>query len=77
MMPPPGPQPQQPMMPRMAPPQGAGGGGMDPATTMAVRGALMGKGIPSAYGQLTNRAIGGAIAGPGGPPMPPGAGGGP
>ena len=77
MMPPQWPQGQQPMMPRMAPPQGAGGGGMDPATTMAVRGALMGKGIPSAYGQLTNRAIGGAIAGPGGPPMPPGAGGGP
>ena len=61
--------------PTMAPP---GPPGPDPATQMAVQGALRGRGLPGAYGQLTNRAIAGLVAGPGGPPMPgaaPGAGG--
>jgi hypothetical protein len=61
--------PRPPMMPPQAP-RPAGPAPMDPATAMAVRGALMGKGMPSAYGQLTNKAMLSPLMGPGGPPLP-------
>lgn len=50
-------------------------GSTDPANAMAVGRALMGQGMPTAYGQLANRALAGNIAGMGGPqiPRPPGA----
>jgi hypothetical protein len=54
--------------PGMAP--GGPPGGADPATAMAVKGALMGRGLPSAYGQIANRALAGLVAGPGGPALP-------
>ena len=69
MMPPQG--PQAPMMPpRVTPPMAPPVGSMDPATSAAVRSALTGRGLPTAYGQLADRAMGGLVAGPGGPPMP-------
>jgi hypothetical protein len=78
-------QPQRPGQAPMMPPQGPGRpmmpaparaasappvGSVDPASTMAVRGALMGRGIPSAYGTIANRAMASALAGPGGPQLP-------
>jgi len=61
--------PRPPMMPQQAP-RPAPSTSLDPATAMAVRGALAGKGMPSAYGNITNNAMLSAIAGPGGPPLP-------
>lgn len=62
--------PRPPMMaprPPMAPPPAA-----DPATAMAVRNALAtGRGPPSAYGMLAQRASLSPLLGPGGPPLPP------
>jgi hypothetical protein len=64
--------PRPPMAPPMPPrPAGPPGGSVDPATAAAVRGALVGKGMPSAYGQLANRAMLSPLFGAGGPPMPP------
>jgi hypothetical protein len=67
-----------PPRPPAGPPQGMPGpgggpppGAMDPATALAVKGAMMGRGPPSAYGQIANRALASAIAGPGGPALPP------
>jgi len=56
--------PQAPQQPRPMP-QPA-----DPATAMAVRGALAGGRMPSAYGQLAARAALSPLLGPGGPPLP-------
>jgi hypothetical protein len=69
-MQPPGP-PRPPMVPEM--PQRPPGPpvGPDPATAAAVKTALAGGRMPSAYGQLTARAAGSPLMGPGGPPMPP------
>ncbi len=75
-------RPQPPMMPPggamgprppMMPPRPAGppGGAPDPATAMAVRQALAGKGMPTAYGQLAQRAMASPLMGAGGPPLPP------
>ena len=58
------------MPPRPMAPAGSPQGGADPATQMAVRNALAGRGMPSAYGQIANRAALSAIAGPGGPTLP-------
>jgi hypothetical protein len=61
----------RPMAPPMAaPPRMAPAAPTDPATALAVQGALRGRGLPGAYGQLTNRAIAGLVAGPGGPALP-------
>jgi hypothetical protein len=68
MMPPAGPRP--PMMPPQPQPRPPGGG-MDPATAAAVKSALIGgRGPPSAYGMLTQRAAMSPLMGPGGPPLP-------
>jgi hypothetical protein len=69
---PPGPQMQgRPMMPNPnQPTQMPRPGPQDPATAMGVRQALQSGNIPTAYGQLANRAIAGLVAGPGGPPIP-------
>lgn len=63
------PMPGRPMMP---PPRPAGppGPGPDPATQMAVKNALAGGRMPSAYGQLAQRAATSPLMGPGGPPLP-------
>jgi hypothetical protein len=68
MMPPAGPRP--PMMPPQAPrPQGPAP--MDPATQAAIKSALIGgRGPPSAYGMLTQRAAMSPLMGPGGPSLP-------
>lgn len=50
----------------MAPPVGSS----DPATAQAVRRALAGGQMPTAYGQIAERAIASPIAGMGGPAMP-------
>jgi hypothetical protein len=73
MMPPQGAQRPGPLMmpPRPMAPPAPPGGGADPATQMAVRQALAGRGMPSAYGQLANRAALSPLMGPGGPPLPP------
>jgi hypothetical protein len=65
----------RPMAPQgMPPPRMAPAAPTDPATAMAVKGALMGRGLPGAYGQIANRALAGLVAGPGGPALPgPGA----
>jgi hypothetical protein len=61
-------------------PVGPPGGGTpsaappDPATAMAVKGALMGRPLPGAYGTIANRAMVSPLMGPGGPALP-GAGG--
>jgi hypothetical protein len=57
--------PQGAPSPRMAPAMPA-----DPATNMAVKNALIGRGLPSAYGQIANRSLAGLVAGPGGPALP-------
>ena len=56
--------PQQPL----APPQGSTS--PDLATRLAVQQGLQGRGPPSAYGMLANRAALSPLMGPGGPPMP-------
>jgi hypothetical protein len=82
----PGPQqPQRPQTPMGGPMPGAGGpmmprapqppmappvGSTDPSTAQAVRRALAGGQMPTAYGQITDRAVGGLTAGMGGPQMP-------
>jgi hypothetical protein len=44
---------------------------MDPATQAAIKSALIGgRGPPSAYGMLTQRAAMSPLMGPGGPPLP-------
>lgn len=63
------PQPGRPMMPPqppMSPPRGS----ISPATQIAQQQALQGRGAPSAYGQIANRALGSALFGPGGPQIP-------
>jgi len=68
MMPPAGPRP--PMMPPQAP-RPAGPAPVDPATQAAIKSALIGgRGPPSAYGMLTQRAAMSPLMGPGGPPLP-------
>jgi hypothetical protein len=69
---PPGPQMQgRPMMPNPnQPTQMPRPGAQDPATAMGVRQALQSGQLPTAYGQIANRAIAGLVAGPGGPAMP-------
>lgn len=58
--------PQAPLMPPV--------GSTDPATAQAVRRALAGGNLPTTYGQIMDRAVGGNVAGMGGPQMPrPGA----
>jgi hypothetical protein len=44
--------------------------GVDPAQRMAVQQGLAGRGLPTAYGQIANRAMAGALFGPGGPSLP-------
>jgi hypothetical protein len=66
-MPPRGPMPTGGAAPSMSPAVPP-----DPATAMAVKQGLMGRGLPSAYGQIANRALAGAVAGPGGPQLPGG-----
>ena len=70
--PPLGQQPQQPMMPPVRPAMPAPM--PDPATAMAVQRGLAGQGLPTAYGQIANRAMASQLMGMGGPrlPMPPG-----
>ncbi len=59
------------MAPQMAPrPQAPPGGPTDPATAMAAKNALIGRGLPSAYGQLAQRAALSPLMGPGGPQLP-------
>ena len=65
-----GPMGPRPPQAPMAPPAGA----TDPATAMAVKRALAGGPMPTAYGQIAERAAGGLTAGMGGPQIPrPGA----
>jgi hypothetical protein len=64
-----GPQPAQ--RPPGAPPGGPPPGAPDPATQMAVRQALAGRGMPTAYGQIANRAALAPLMGQGGPRLPP------
>lgn len=74
MAPPMGPPgaPRPPMMPPPGMrPAGPPAGAADPATAMAVRQALVGKGMPTAYGQIANRAMLSPLMGAGGPPLPP------
>jgi hypothetical protein len=67
-MQPPGPRP--PMAPQM-PPRAAGPPpGPDPAVAAMARNALATGRMPSAYGQLTQRASGFPLNAPGGPPLP-------
>src|SRR4029077_1741226 len=71
MMPPQMGGPRSPMMPPMqGRPPAPAAGGPDPATAMAVRGALGGGAMPSAYGQLATRAALSPLMGPGGPRLP-------
>jgi len=71
MMPPGMAGPSPPMQGRPPVPMGGGGGaGPDPATAMAVRGALAGGAMPSAYGQLATRAALSPLLGPAGPRLP-------
>jgi hypothetical protein len=75
---PPGAQQGRPMMPNPnQPTQMPGPGSPDPATAMGVRQALQTGQLPTAYGQIGNRAIAGLVAGMGGPqiPRPPAPGG--
>ena len=73
-----GPQPPRPPMmpprPPMPPPGPPTGGGPDPATQAAMRAALATGRMPTAYGQLAQRASMSPLLGPGGPPLPPPAG---
>jgi hypothetical protein len=73
MMPPPGARPPMQPAPAPRPLPAPGGGAPDPATVLAQRQALMGRGPPSAYGQLANRAMVSPLFGPGGPPPSQGA----
>jgi hypothetical protein len=66
----PKPPPQRPMMPNPVNPVQMPQPSGNPATQMGVSRALMGAGLPTAYGQLANRAISGLVAGMGGPQMP-------
>jgi Wiskott-Aldrich syndrome protein len=70
--PPPTAPPPRPMAPPPPPPPMAGPARppADPATAMAVRSALAGGAMPSAYGQLAQRAALSPLLGPGGPPLP-------
>jgi hypothetical protein len=75
-----GPQPPRPPMmpprPPMPPPGPPTGGGPDPATQAAMRAALATGRMPTAYGQLAQKAAMSPLLGPGGPPLPqPGPGG--
>ena len=57
------------MMPPQAPRPGPAP--MDPATQAAIKSALIGgRGPPSAYGMLTQRAAIVPLMGPAGPPLP-------
>jgi hypothetical protein len=56
---------QRPQAP-MAPPVGS----TPPDTAQAVRRALAGQGLPTAYGQIADRAVAGQVAGMGGPSLP-------
>jgi hypothetical protein len=71
---PPGPggPPPRPMAPPPPAPPMAGPArpSADPATAMAVRSALAGGAMPTAYGQLAQRAALSPLHGPGGPPLP-------
>jgi hypothetical protein len=70
---PPGMMPRPPMVPPAAPrPPAPPSAGADPATAMAVRSALAGRGMPTAYGQLAAKAALSPLLGPGGPPLPGG-----
>ena len=64
-MPPPMSRPLPPSTPAAPPP--------DPATAFAVRNALASGRMPSAYGQIAQRAALSPLLGPGGPPLPGGA----
>jgi hypothetical protein len=70
---PPGPPPQQMPPQGMMPPQRPPGAPPmpDPATAMAAQRGLAGGGLPSAYGQIANRAVMSTLFGMGGPRMPP------
>jgi hypothetical protein len=57
--------PLMPPSPQIAPPQG------NPAAAMGVQQGLQGRGLPTAYGQIANRAMASTLFGPGGPPLPP------
>jgi len=66
--------PRPPMMPQAPVRPAMPAAGPDPATAAAVKGALASGRMPSAYGQLTQRASGFPLNAPGGPPLPqPGA----
>ena len=65
-MPPPMSRPLPPSTPAAPPP--------DPATAFAVRNALASGRMPSAYGQIAQRAALSPLLGPGGPPLPQGGG---
>jgi hypothetical protein len=70
MMPPGMAGPRPPMAPQM-PPRAAGPPpGPDPAVAAMARNALATGRMPSAYGQLTQRAAGFPLNAPGGPPLP-------
>jgi hypothetical protein len=67
----PGRPPGPPMMPPQAPPMAARAP-VDPVSAMATRAALAGGGMPTAYGQIAQRAALSPLFGPGGPPLPQG-----
>jgi hypothetical protein len=67
-MQPPGPRP--PMAPQMPPRAPGPPPGPDPAVAAMARNALATGRMPSAYGQLTQRASGFPLNAPGGPPLP-------
>lgn len=60
-----------PPRPPMPPPGPPTGGGPDPATQAAMRNALATGRMPTAYGQLAQKAAMSPLLGPGGPPLPP------
>ena len=70
---PPGPalaaQPPGPLLPPQRPPGPLAG--LDPATAIAAQRGLATGQLPSAYGQISNRAMANALFGMGGPRMPP------
>ena len=61
--------------PPMASAAPGGGGGGDMAGRMAAMQGLQGRGMPTAYGQIANRAALSSLFGPGGPRLPPPGGG--
>jgi hypothetical protein len=55
--------PPRPAAPAQMPP-------ISPAAAQAIQQGLQGRGLPTAYGQLAQRAMSSPLMGPGGPPLP-------